>query len=99
MKPEPPLSRCFASRGFPILCLLLLPNLAAAQSAGNYCEASAAVKEDIERANNLVYENVPFKIWRERQLTLLQESLKKYPATSTYSDVTRMLGAAGSWWT
>ena len=79
MKPEPPLSRCFASRGFPILCLLLLPNLAAAQSAGNYCEASAAVKEDIKKANNLVYENVPFKIWRERQLTLLQESLKKYP--------------------
>ena len=65
MKPEPPLSRCFAFRLFPILCLLLLPNLTAAQSAGNYCEASAAVKAEIKKVNSAFQENVPFKIWHE----------------------------------
>src|SRR5688500_12843112 len=79
MRPELPLSHCFAFRVFPILCLLLLPNPVAAQSAANYCEASAAVKEEIKKVNNLVYEKVPFKIWRERQMTMLQELLKKYP--------------------
>ena len=49
MKPEPPLSRSFAFRVFPILCLLLLPHLTPAQSTGNYCEASPAVKEEIKK--------------------------------------------------
>ena len=76
MKPEPPLS---AFRVFPILCLLLLPNLTAAQSAGNYCEASAVVKEDIKKVNKLFDEKVPVNTWVEWQLTMLQELLKKYP--------------------
>ena len=76
MKPESPLS---AFRIFPILCLLLLPNLTAAQSAGNYCEASAAVKDEIKKVNNIVREKVPFKIWHARQIAMLQELLKKYP--------------------
>ena len=79
MKPEPPLSHCFAFRVFPILCLLLLQTLAVAQSAGDYCEASAAVKEDIKKVNNLFDEKVPVNIWVERQLTTLQELLKKDP--------------------
>lgn len=79
MKPEPPLSNCFAFRVFPILCLLLLPGLTPAQSAGNYCDASPAVKEEIKKVNNLFDEKVFFKVWRERQLTRLQELLKQYP--------------------
>ena len=79
MKPEPPLSRSFAFRVFPILCLLLLPHLTPAQSTGNYCEASPAVKEEIKKVNKLVYERVPFKIWHARQIAMLQELLKKYP--------------------
>ena len=76
MKPESPLS---AFRVFPILCLLLLPNLTAAQSAGNYCEASAAVKVEIRKVNNIIHERVPFKIWHGQQIAMLQELLKKYP--------------------
>lgn len=61
------------------LWLLLLPTLAAAQSTGSYCEPSAAVKEEIKKVNNVIYDNVPFTIRRERQLAMLQELLKKYP--------------------
>lgn len=61
------------------LWLLLLPTLAAAQSTGNYCEPSAAVKEEIKKVNNVIYDNVRFTIRRERQLAMLQELLKKYP--------------------
>jgi len=78
MRPEPR-SPCFAFRVFPILCLLLLPPLAAAQSTVNYCEPSAVVKDDLKKVNNIIYENLPFKIRRERQIAMLQELLKKYP--------------------
>ena len=74
MKPEP-----LPFRIFPILCLLLLPNFTPAQSAENYCEASAAVKDEIKKVNNLFDEKVPVNTWVERQLTTLQELLKKYP--------------------
>lgn len=75
----PPFSHCFVFRVFPILALLLLPNITAAQSTANYCEASAAVKEDIKKVNSLSYENLPFKIRRERQIEMLQGLLQKYP--------------------
>ena len=75
-----PLPHRFASRVVPFLCLLLLPTLtAAAQNTGDYCEASAAVKEDIKKVNSLIYENLPFKTRRERQIAMLQELLKKHP--------------------
>ncbi|HEX7332106.1 MAG TPA: TlpA disulfide reductase family protein [Pyrinomonadaceae bacterium] len=76
MKPGSPLS---AFRVAPILCLLLLPNLTAAQSAGNYCAASTAVKDEIRKVNNIVHEKVPFKVWHKQQIAMLQELLKKYP--------------------
>ena len=90
MRSEPPP----LARVFPILFLLLLPNLtAAAQSAGNYCEASAAVKEEIKKVNRVIYENLPFRIRREQQLGMLQELLKKYPGDfhvqRRYQDVRR----------
>ena len=77
MSPEPPLSHGF--RVLPILCLLLLPNLAAAQNAGNNCEPSPDVKAEIKKVNSLFDEKVPVKVWREGQITALQELLKKYP--------------------
>lgn len=61
------------------LWLLVLPTIAAAQNTGNYCEPSAAVKEEIKKVNNLFDDKVPVKVWRERQFTRLQELLKKYP--------------------
>ena len=79
MSPEPVRSHGFAFRVFPILCLLLLPPFAAAQSSADYCEPSDAVKEDIRKVNRVNYENLPFATRRERQIAMLQELLKKYP--------------------
>lgn len=77
MSPEPVRSHGFAFRVFPILCLLLLPPFAAAQSSADYCEPSDAVKEDIRNVNHVNYENLPFATRRERQISMLQELLKK----------------------
>src|SRR5829696_638647 len=74
-----PLPHRFASRVVPFLCLLLLPTFTVAQSTGDYCEPSAAVKEDIKKVNSLIYENLPFKTRREQQIAMLQELLKKHP--------------------
>ena len=63
----------------PILCLLLLTTLTSAQSPTNYCEPSAAVKEDLKKVSSLNYEILTFTKRRERQLTILQELMKKYP--------------------
>lgn len=78
MRPVPR-SNYFTFRIFSILCLLLLPPLAAAQSTSDYCEPSDAVKEDIRKVNHVNYENLPFATRRERQIAMLQELLKKYP--------------------
>jgi thiol-disulfide isomerase/thioredoxin len=75
MKPEP---RCFALRIFPVLCLLLFANPAAAQNPGNLCEASAAVKAEIKKVNNIIHEKAPFMTLRERQLAIMRELLTKY---------------------
>jgi thiol-disulfide isomerase/thioredoxin len=72
-------SHYFVFRVFAILCLLLLPAITTAQSTVNYCEPSAAVKEDIKKVNDIFYEVAPFRIRRERQIAMLQELLKKYP--------------------
>jgi thiol-disulfide isomerase/thioredoxin len=61
------------------LSLLLLPTVAAAQNTGNYCEPSAAVKEEIKKVNNVLYDQARLTIRRERQIAMLQELLKKYP--------------------
>lgn len=74
-----PLPYRFASRVVPFLWLLLLPTVAAAQNTGNYCEASAAVKEDFKKVNSLSYENLPFKTRRVQQIAMLRELLKKHP--------------------
>jgi hypothetical protein len=50
------------------LWLLLLPTIAAAQSTGNYCEPSAAVKEEIKKVNNVIYDTVPFTFCGRRSL-------------------------------
>ena len=90
MKPEP---RCFALRVLPVLCLLLFANPAAAQNAGTNCEASAAVKAEIKKVNNIVYEKAPFMTLRDRQLAIMRELLNKYPGDfhlqRRYQDVLR----------
>ena len=73
------LTRRFAMRLLPIACLLLLPQFAPAQSSPKYCEPSPAVKEDFRKLGAILDEDLPYKARRDRQLTMLQDLLKKYP--------------------
>ena len=73
---------CFrhtASQVFLLSCLLLVPSFALAQSAANYCEPSPAVKADLKKVSSLNEEDIPFAVRLERQKTMLQELLTKYP--------------------
>jgi thiol-disulfide isomerase/thioredoxin len=62
-----------------IACLLQLPTLVVAQDSANYCEASAAIKEEFKKLSAIDDVEVPYKVRRERQLVILQDLLKKYP--------------------
>ena len=88
-----PFPHHFALRLLPVLLVLLLPNLAAAQNAVNYCEPRADVKEDLKQVSSVNEQDLPFRVIRERQLAMLQDLLKKYPGDfqvqRRYQDVRR----------
>jgi len=79
MTAELPTSFRFVLRVLSIPCLLLFAQFASAQTPGNYCEPSAAVKADFKKIVQLDDEDVPYRVRRERELAMLQELLKKYP--------------------
>ena len=68
-----------ALRLLPIVCLLLVPGFVLAQSSANYCEPSAAIKEDFRKLSALNDEDLPYKARREKQSAMLRDLLKKYP--------------------
>lgn len=63
----------------PVAIIFIVTNLAVAQDKIDYCEQSPAVKEDLKQVDKLSEVDLPFKVRRARQLTLLEELLKKYP--------------------
>src|ERR1044071_1457046 len=63
----------------PVAIIFIGTNLAVAQDKIDYCEQSPAVKEDLKQVDKLSEVDLPFKVRRARQLTLLEELLKKYP--------------------
>ena len=71
--------RRFSLRLLPVACLLLTPEFVAAQSSGNYCEPSPAVKEDFRKLAAIDDADLPYKTRRDRQHAMLQELLKKHP--------------------
>jgi thiol-disulfide isomerase/thioredoxin len=71
--------RRFSLRLLPVACLLLTPEFVVAQSSGNYCEPSPAVKEDFRKLAAIDDADLPYKTRRDRQHAMLQEFLKKYP--------------------
>ena len=72
--------RRFTLRLLPLACLLLVPEFVLAQSPANYCEPLPAVKEDLRKVAAIDDADLPYTARRERQLVMLQELLKKYPA-------------------
>jgi len=63
----------------PLACTLLIPGLTLAQGAGNYCEPAPVIREELRKIANVYDEDLSFKVRIERQKTMLQELLSKYP--------------------
>ncbi len=68
-----------ASQLLLLACLLLLPSLARAQSAVNYCEPSPAMKAELKKVSDVYEEDLPFSVRQQRQRTMAQELASKYP--------------------
>lgn len=85
--------RYLALQLLPLSCLLLAPSLALAQSAGNYCEPAPAVKAELRKVSDVYDENIPYAARLQRQKTMLQELMSKYPDDFTvqrrYQDIRR----------
>jgi thiol-disulfide isomerase/thioredoxin/tetratricopeptide (TPR) repeat protein len=71
----------FALRFLLFGCLLLTPGLGLAQSAQDYCEPTAAMREDFQKLVQIDEQNLPFEVRRQQRNTLLQEFLTKYPGS------------------
>ena len=71
--------RHLALQVLPSLCLLFVPALALAQAERDYCEASPAMKAELKKVSQLYQEDFPFAERLQRQKTMLQELLTKYP--------------------
>jgi thiol-disulfide isomerase/thioredoxin len=71
--------RRFALLLLPVASILLIANSGYAQSAGKYCESYPAVKEELKKVTRVNDEDLPYKKRRERQLSMLEELVKKYP--------------------
>jgi thiol-disulfide isomerase/thioredoxin len=64
---------------FPLLCLLLVPTLTRAQSAGEYCEPAPVIKAELKKVSDVNEENLPYATRLDRQKKMLQDLLTRYP--------------------
>jgi len=71
--------RRLAVRVISVSCIVFVALNAKAQNSVNYCEASAAVKEDLKKVSDLNDDELPFKVRRDRQISMLRELATKYP--------------------
>jgi thiol-disulfide isomerase/thioredoxin len=66
-------------RAVLIACIAFTPGVIVAQSTVNYCEAPAAVKEDLKKVAKLNDQDLPFKVRREQQIAMFRELVNRYP--------------------
>ena len=71
--------RRFAFQLLPLACMLLLPGLALAQAAGDYCEPSPVIKAELKKVSQVNDEELPYQARLAKQKTILQELVLKYP--------------------
>jgi thiol-disulfide isomerase/thioredoxin len=62
-----------------LLLLTFIPTLAFAQAATDYCEPSPAIKAELKKVSDVYEEELPFAARLQKQKTMLQELMKKYP--------------------
>src|SRR5687767_11684183 len=59
--------------------LLFVPGLASAQATGSYCEPSPVIKAELKKVSDVHNEDLPYSARLQRQKTMLQELISKYP--------------------
>lgn len=79
MMREPSSRRRFAFQLLPLACLLLLPGLAQAQAAGDYCDPSPVIRAELRKVSKVHDEELPYQARLAKQKTILQELVSKYP--------------------
>jgi thiol-disulfide isomerase/thioredoxin len=62
-----------------LLCLLVLPAPAFSQSGGNYCEPTPEIKAELKKVSDVYEEDLPFAARLQKQKTMLQQLMTKYP--------------------
>jgi thiol-disulfide isomerase/thioredoxin len=64
---------------FQLLLLTFIPTLALAQAATDYCEPSPTIKAELKKVSNVYDEVLPYSQRLQKQRTMLQDLIKKYP--------------------
>ena len=62
-----------------LLSLLVLPTVVFGQSGGNYCEPAPVIKAELKKVSDVYEEDLPFAARLQKQKTMLQQLLTKYP--------------------
>jgi thiol-disulfide isomerase/thioredoxin len=62
-----------------LTCILLVPHLASAQAAGDYCDPAPAIKAELKKVSDVYEEGLPFVARLEKQKKMMQELMSKYP--------------------
>jgi thiol-disulfide isomerase/thioredoxin len=62
-----------------LTCLLLVPVVVLAQDAASYCEPSPAIKAELKKVSDVYEQGLPFAVRLQKQKTMVQELLAKYP--------------------
>lgn len=73
--PFPPV----ALRLLSLACLLLVPGLVPAQTTADFCEAPPVIKAELKKVSKVQEEELPYQTRFQKQKTMLQELVTKYP--------------------
>lgn len=71
--------RHIALRLLPLVFILLMPDLSLAQAARDYCDPAPAIKAELKRVSKVHDEELPYQARLQRQKSMLQELVSKYP--------------------
>ena len=62
-----------------LVCMLLVPDLALAQTTADYCEPSPVIKAELKKVSQVHDEDLPYQARLARQKTMLQKLMGIYP--------------------
>src|SRR5919106_1712534 len=62
-----------------LVCMLLVPDLARAQTTADYCEPSPVIKAELKKVSQVHDEDLPYQARLARQKRMLQTLMGIYP--------------------